>query len=206
MRSTARVLRRMATFINTNGLHTGEQFAAHGPMDRFDICAIAYMVATDQPAPTVFFTDEGLSRDLIEASEPAMDAIRAISAAITNYAVPDSDGQPDVIEHVSQWTFTTPIGASVPPTTSEVIGCILRAANRTCPGQTDAYGLCTTCNGHGSLMVDGDEIPYEELSPRRKQGHALGHRFHRNTSKPCPDCDGQDRVTDAVISAYEASL
>lgn len=74
------------------------------------------------------------------------------------------------------------------------------------PGFTDAYGLCRTCGGHGSLTTDGEEIPYEELSPRRKQGHALGHRFYRNTSKPCPDCDGQDRVTDAAVSAYEASL
>ena len=210
---TARVLRKMATVINTQGLHTGEQFAAHGPMDRLDICAIAYVVAEDTPAPAVFFTDEGASRDLIESSENAMDAIRAISAAIANYEVPDPDGLPDVIDHVSQWTFTPPIGERTPPTISEVIGCLFRAANtlamqttETRPGHTDAWGLCTTCRGHGSLMVAGQEIPYEELSPRRKQGHDLGHRFHRNTSKPCPDCDGQDRVTDAAVSAYEASL
>lgn len=74
------------------------------------------------------------------------------------------------------------------------------------PGFTDAWGICTTCNGHGSLTTEGEEIPYEELSPRRKQGHDAGRRFRRNTSKPCPDCDGQDRATNAAVSAHEATL
>jgi hypothetical protein len=125
------ILRKMATVISAQGLHTGDQFAAHGPMDSLDICAIAYVVAEDTPAPDVFFTNEGASRDLIESSERAMDAIRAISAAIADYEVPESDGRPDVIEHVSQWTFTPPIGENAPPTLSQVIGCVLRAANHT---------------------------------------------------------------------------
>ena len=128
MPRTARTLRKMATFINTEGLHTGEQFAAAGPMPRYDICAIAYMAAEDRPAPAVFFTDEGLSRDLIEASEPAMDAIRAISGSIFNYRVPDTRGVPDFIEHVSQWVATSPIGEKTPPSISEVVGRIIRAA------------------------------------------------------------------------------
>ncbi|MEU5360213.1 hypothetical protein ACFY9R_29085 [Streptomyces albidoflavus] len=74
------------------------------------------------------------------------------------------------------------------------------------PGFTDAYGLCLTCGGNGSLMVGEQEIPYAELSPRRKQGHNLGHRFYRTTHTDCPDCDGRDRVTDAAVSAHEASL
>ncbi|MFE0207068.1 hypothetical protein [Streptomyces sp. NPDC058985] len=209
MPSTRRVLRRMATVINTQGLHCGEQFAAHGPMDQLDICAIAYTVAEDRPAPAVFFTNDVDSSALIEASEPAMAAIRAISAALDSEPC-ETDGRPDYIEHVSNWAATAPIGEHFPPSTSEVIGRILRAADNEPtsprPGFTDAYGLCLTCGGHGTLMTDGEEIPYEELSPRRKQGHALGHRFHRNTSKACPDCDGQDRVTDAVISAHEATL
>ncbi|MFJ8657518.1 hypothetical protein ACIRNU_34910 [Streptomyces rochei] len=211
MPSTHRVLRRMATVINTQGLHRGERFAAHGPTDALDICAIAYIVAEDRPAPAVFFNDEVASFELIEACERAMAAIRAISAALDTEPC-DTNGGPDYIEHVSNWAATPPIGATQPPTTSEVIGRILRAADSTRqaenprPGFTDAWGLCLTCRGHGTLLTDGEEIPYEELSPRRKQGHELGHRFYRHTSKPCPDCDGQDRVTDAAVSAYEASL
>lgn len=66
-----------------------------------------------------------------------------------------------------------------------------------------AIGFCQICGGHGTLTADGEEIPYEQLSPRRKQGHALGHRFHRSVSKPCPDCDGQDRVTPFLESQAE---
>jgi hypothetical protein len=128
MHSTFRTLRRMATVINNDGLHRGENLAHHGATDRFDICALAYIVAEDRPAPAEFFTDEPAAMDLIENSVPAMDAIRAISAAIDNYLVPDSDGQPDPIEHVAQWACTPPIGYTTPPTNSEVIGCILRAA------------------------------------------------------------------------------
>ena len=135
MPTTQHILRKMASVITAQGLHTGDQFAAHGPMDRLDICAIAYTVAEDRPAPDVFFTDEGASLNLIENSPRAMAAIRAISAAISNYEVPDTNGRPDVIEHVSQWTFTPPIGETTPPSTSEVIGCILRAA-KTAAAQT----------------------------------------------------------------------
>lgn len=208
MPSTDRILRRMATVINTQGLHRGEQFAQRAPMDRLDISAVAYTVAEDRPAPAVFFTDEVASFDLIESSEPAMAALRAISAALDS-DVNETNGRPDYIEHVSTWAMTPPIGCTEPPSTAEVIGVLLRAAQQTegpRPGYTDAWGLCITCGGHGSLMTDGEEIPYEELSPRRKQGHDLGHRFLRYRSKPCPDCDGQDRVTDAAISAHEASL
>ncbi|WP_158913530.1 DUF6197 family protein [Streptomyces sp. MBT28] len=128
MPSTHRVLRRMATVINTHGLHRGEQFAAHGPTDALDICAIAYIVAEDRPAPAVFFNDEVASFELIEASDRAMAAIRAISAALDTEPC-DTNGGPDYIEHVSNWAATPPIGATEPPTTSEVIGRILRAAD-----------------------------------------------------------------------------
>ena len=63
--------------------------------------------------------------------------------------------------------------------------------------------FCQTCGGHGTLTSDGGEIPFEELSPRRKQGYSLGHRFVRFVSKPCPDCDGQDRVTPHLESIAE---
>lgn len=129
MESTYRVLRIMAAIVNDDGLHRdGENLAEHGVRDRFDICALAYIVAEGVPAPAAFFTDQTAGMHLIENSTPAMDAIRAISAAINNYLVPDTDGQPDPIEHVATWVCTPPIGYTTPPTDSEVIGCLLRAA------------------------------------------------------------------------------
>ncbi|WP_329474195.1 hypothetical protein OIE75_41145 (plasmid) [Streptomyces sp. NBC_01723] len=128
MPSTRRVLRRMATVINTQGLHRGTQFASRGPMDQLDICAIAYTVAEDRPAPAVFFADEVASLALIEASEPAMAAICAISAALDTEPC-ETDGEPDYIEHISNWAATRAPFSSAPPTVSEVIGRILRAAD-----------------------------------------------------------------------------
>lgn len=55
-------------------------------------------------------------------------------------------------------------------------------------------GLCITCGGYGALMTGKVEIPFQELSPRRQEGYLAGHRFHRHTYAPCPDCDGQDRT------------
>jgi hypothetical protein len=134
MRSTAHTLRLAAHLISHRGLHTGEHFA-DSRSGSLDICAAVYMATEkyDLPdrlnVPDAFLTDEGHSRDLIEASAPAMDAIRAISASIREYEIPDTDGRPDLIEHVSNWAATPPIGRTEPPTTSEVIGRILRAAN-----------------------------------------------------------------------------
>ncbi|MFG2359446.1 hypothetical protein [Streptomyces sp. NPDC048521] len=221
MRPTQNVLQDMAAVINIEGLHRGEQFGERGDIDRLDICAHAFLVAEwhgPLRVPAEFFTDELASIRLIESSPGAIAAIRAISDALDSTVDEEELAPgffvPNYISHVSNWVRTaSPVAPKRPPTTSEVIGRILRAANTLTtqtsgarPGFTDAYGLCTTCHGHGTLMVDGEEIPYAELSPRRKQGHDLGHRFYRNTSKPCPDCDGQDRVTDVVVSAYEASL
>lgn len=127
MNNLAHDLQEMAHVIDLYGLHTGEQMARIGTVVSFDISALAYVIAEDR-VPNAFFTDEKTSLELIEASPRAMAVLRAISAAIDNYEVPDSAGRPDVIEHVSQWTATTPIGCTRPPSTSEVIGCILRAA------------------------------------------------------------------------------
>ena len=135
MQDTAAQLRSMASHINLHGVHRGHQFARPGTLDRqpvLDISALAYCTAEHiDPAspPAVFFTDEGASLDLIESSPHAMTLIGAISAAIDNYEIPDTDGRPDIVEHVSQWVITPPIGCTLRPTTLEVIGCILRAAN-----------------------------------------------------------------------------
>lgn len=135
MRSTTHVLRLTAHIVTHRGLHTDDQFADQST-GRVDICAAIYLATGpyDLPErlniPTEFFTDEGHALDLIEANPQAMAAIRAVSAAITNYEVPDTNGQPDVIEHVSNWVRTPPIGCTQPPSMSEVIGCILRAARQ----------------------------------------------------------------------------
>lgn len=226
---TAHILREMAHSIDLNGLHRGDQFAQrNGWLTRLDISALAYVIAerlTSDCYPAEFFTDEVASIRLIEASAGAMNAIKAISAVLDTEPceteIAPGYRVPDYIEHVSNWAATPQVGETQPPSNSEVINRILRAANNPGtpttkhtpqvttsgrPGFTDAYGLCLTCRGHGSLTTKGEEIPREELSPRRQQGYDLGHRFYRNTSKPCPDCDGEDRVTDAAVSAYEASL
>jgi hypothetical protein len=62
-----------------------------------------------------------------------MAAIKAISDILDSAVceTPTSDGTyvPDYIEHVSNWTCHARHRRDQPPTTSEVIGRILRAAN-----------------------------------------------------------------------------
>ena len=129
MPSTAMNLHVMAAFVNLYVVHTGDQFAT-SERD-LDICGIAYVVCEDQPVPAQFYTDEDASLRLIECSAPAMDAIRALSAALdtppcTTEIAPGHEA-PDYLEHVSNWARTPGIGEQQPPSTSEVIGCILRA-------------------------------------------------------------------------------
>ncbi|CQR59218.1 hypothetical protein [Streptomyces leeuwenhoekii] len=130
MATTAMNLHVMAAYVNLYGVHTGDQFAA--PDDQLDICAIAYVVAEDRPAPPEFYTDEIASIRLIESSARAMAAIRAISDTLDSdpceTEIAPGHTIPDYIEHVSNWAATPPIGATKPPSTSEVIGRILRAA------------------------------------------------------------------------------
>lgn len=133
MHSTGRSLRIMASIVATDGVHTGEQFAHRGATDRYDICALAWIVAEDQPAPDVFFTDQAASMDILQASQPAMDVLRTLSASIRDYEVPDTDGVPDVVEHVFNWTATPGIGQSSPPSTAEIAGRLHRASQQATP-------------------------------------------------------------------------
>ena len=131
MHSAAETLVEAARIITTHGLHTGEQFAATDS-DAVDICAAVYMAA-EGTCPPEFADDELASIAIIEASAPAMAAIRAISevldSSVCETEIAPGLYVPDYIEHVSNWAATTPIGGTQPPTTSEVIGRILRAAN-----------------------------------------------------------------------------
>ncbi|MFF7476603.1 hypothetical protein [Streptomyces sp. NPDC008092] len=131
MQTTANTLERAAYLISMLGLHTGDQFAA-AESDALDVCAAVYMAA-EGICPPEFSTDELTSITLIESSALAMAAIRAISDVLDSSVCEDQIAPgmyvPNYIEHVSNWAATAPIGEKTPPTTSEVIGRILRAAN-----------------------------------------------------------------------------
>jgi hypothetical protein len=126
MHTVACTLGKTAYILNQVGIHRGDQFAdRHTPA--LDVCAAVYLAA-EGALPGIFHTDEITSIDLIERSQPAMDAIRALSAALDTEPC-ETNGRPDYIEHVSNWAATRAPFSDAPPTTSEVIGRILRAAD-----------------------------------------------------------------------------
>lgn len=136
MRDPQRTLADTAAVINIDGLYRGDQFGVRGHIDRLDICAIAFVVAEWRgplSIPEEFFTDELASIRLIESSAGAMAAIRAISDVLDSHVDEEELAPgcfvPNYIAHVSNWARTAPVGASEPPSTAEVIGRILRAAN-----------------------------------------------------------------------------
>jgi hypothetical protein len=134
MNNTQDTLHGIAFYADIHGLHTGDQFAVDGPLGPvLDICAIAYMQAEGGTVPTEFYTDEITSLAIIESSARAMAAIRAISdildSTVCETQIEPGTYVPDYIEHVSNWAATAPVGEQHPPTVSEVIGRILRAAN-----------------------------------------------------------------------------
>ncbi|MEV4975600.1 DUF6197 family protein [Streptomyces scopuliridis] len=130
--TTPTILRRAAHIVTNRGLHTGDQFAAsrHGALDA---CAAIYVAAHGFPVPPEFYTDEIASIRLIECSATAMQAISAISQSLDTepcfIEIAPGHTVPEHIEHVSNWAATAPIGSKVPPTTSEVIGRLLRTAD-----------------------------------------------------------------------------
>jgi hypothetical protein len=137
MRHPNNILQDMASVIAIDGLHRGEQLGEPGyGIDRFDICALAYLMAEGIGPlrhPREFFDDELAGIRLIESSPGAMAAIRAISTVldtpVTEEELAPGFFVPNYIEHVSNWARTTAPGDQQPPTISEVIGRILRAAN-----------------------------------------------------------------------------
>jgi hypothetical protein len=133
--TTSATLDRAARLIHLRGLHRGDQFAA--ALQRLDVSAAIYLAAEGGPVPAEFFTNEVASLRLIEASADAMQAIRAVSDALDSEVCETEIAPgvivPDYIEHVSNWAATPPIGEKFPPTTAEVIGRILRAADQATP-------------------------------------------------------------------------
>ncbi|MEU6016924.1 hypothetical protein ABZ826_23605 [Streptomyces sp. NPDC047515] len=129
MSSTGTVLRTTAHVLNYFGLHTGPQFATID--GRLDITAAIFRAVTGK-TPNCFLTDEDYSLLQIQSCEPAMDAIRMLSAVLpTEPPVDLVTGLDDYIEHVCHWAMTpvwTGNGDDQAPTMPEVIGAILRAA------------------------------------------------------------------------------
>ncbi|MEU8740556.1 DUF6197 family protein [Streptomyces halstedii] len=131
MPGTADILRTAAHHINAAGLNTGNQFI--DPTTRsIDISAAIY-VAAEVTCPNEFHTDELTSLEIIAASAPAMTAIRALSDSLDTgpcfTVIAPGHEVPDYIEHVSNWSATTPVFGDRPPNAAEVIGALLRAAN-----------------------------------------------------------------------------
>ncbi|WP_435245180.1 DUF6197 family protein [Streptomyces tendae] len=127
MTYTPKVLRDAADLINHQGLHTGDQFvAADGALD---LVAALYQAAT-LILPTVFRTDANQAITCIKGSQRALTAIRAVYDTL-DAAYPEVHDTDDVIDTVSHWAAVGDAGPDQqPPTTSEVIGRLLRLADR----------------------------------------------------------------------------
>ena len=124
MSSTGTLLRTAVQLLNHHGHHTGKHFV--GPAGQLDICAALFRAATGK-LPNCFHNDEDSSLLQIQACEPVMDAIHYLSATLPTQPPNDPDtGQDDLIEHVCSWAIGTP--GRPAPTTSEVIGRLLRTA------------------------------------------------------------------------------
>lgn len=130
MPTTAGTLRRAAHLINNRGLHTGTQFADQDT-NTLDVSA-AIFIAAENTTPAEFYTDEATSLEIIAASAATMTALRIMSSVLDTdpNVTPITPGHdvPDYIEHVSNWAATTPVWGTQPPSTAEVVGAILRAA------------------------------------------------------------------------------
>ena len=128
--STGTILRTAAQILNWSGLHTGDQFATNN--GQLDVCAAIYRAVTGS-TPNCFLTDEDMALLLIETNAVVMEAIRMVSAVLptqpcTTEIAPGYD-VPDFIEHVSNWACTAPVFSDQPPTVSEVLGVLRRAAD-----------------------------------------------------------------------------
>ncbi|GHJ34266.1 hypothetical protein TPA0910_86990 [Streptomyces hygroscopicus subsp. sporocinereus] len=128
--STGTVLRTTRDIVNYYGLWTGEQFATRD--GRLDLSAAIYRAVTGQ-TPNCFLNDEDMALLLIETNPVVMEAIRMVSAVLpTQPCTTEVDPGyevPDYVEHVSNWASTASVFAQQPPTVSEVLGLLARAAD-----------------------------------------------------------------------------
>lgn len=126
MNHIPQVLRAAARLINEHGLHTGTQFV--GPDGSYDLAAAIYHAGA-MVLPDAFRTDAATALTLIKSCERAMDAIRAFYSTL-QAAYPEVHSDDEVIDTVSVWAEKGDWGPEQqPPTTSEVIGRLLRLAD-----------------------------------------------------------------------------
>ncbi|HEY5834939.1 hypothetical protein [Streptomyces sp.] len=127
MPDTARTLRAAAYNLTYFGLWTGANFALDG--GGLSITAAIYRAVTGA-TPNAFLDDENTSLRLIHANTHVMDAVAFLSSCLDTQPPSDqATALPDHIEHIERYAAEPPPGATQPPTASEVIGRILRAAN-----------------------------------------------------------------------------
>ncbi|WP_030756433.1 DUF6197 family protein [Streptomyces sp. NRRL F-5135] len=128
MSSTGTILRTAAQLLNYYGLHTGDHFATH--TGQLDLNAAIFRAVTGK-TPNAFLTDDDRALLLITTNEPAMDAIRMLSAVLPTEPPTDPiTGLDDHIDHLSWWPSYAPAPDRgwPAPTVSEVIGALHRAA------------------------------------------------------------------------------
>ncbi|MFB7649381.1 hypothetical protein ACFC0S_16015 [Streptomyces sp. NPDC056084] len=127
MNDTPKVLRDAAALINRHGLHTGDEFV--GPDGALDVAAALYQAAT-LILPADFRTDAQSAIGHIKHSQRAMTAICAVYSTLPA-AWPEAHNDDQVIDTVSHWAAVGDAGPDQqPPTTSEVLGRLLRLADR----------------------------------------------------------------------------
>ncbi|MBM9510035.1 hypothetical protein [Actinacidiphila acididurans] len=126
MRTTEDILTTTADTLAYTGLWTGDHFA-HGTA--LTVTAAIYHAATGH-VPDALHADDDAALALITANPQTMYAIQALSDCLDTEPPTDGDtGRPDHIEHIERYAAEPALGADAPPTTSEVIGRILRAAH-----------------------------------------------------------------------------
>lgn len=129
--STGTILRTTREIVSYFGINTDDHFATND--GRLDLCAAIFRAHTGK-TPNCFLTDEDASLLLIETNPAVMNAIRMVSTVLPTQPcvteVAPGEEVPDYVEHVSNWAATAPVLGDRPPTVSEVIGVLTRAADK----------------------------------------------------------------------------
>ncbi|MEU1133536.1 hypothetical protein ABZ383_27390 [Streptomyces sp. NPDC005900] len=123
MSSTGTILRTAAQLYAYHGHHDGPHFAATD--GRLDPAAAIFRAVTGH-TPHAFTNDDETALLLITTNQPAMDAIRTLSAVLPTQP-PTTDGIPDHIEHIATLTAYAALGQP-PAGPDTVLGNLHRAA------------------------------------------------------------------------------